>query len=243
MPVDEWVAQWKKVQVETAKQRYEKTNEELAEACRKAGRDRSEVKLVAVSKTVGLSEVEQAMQGGAIDFGENRPDQLMEKADAFPNANWHFIGNIQSRRIRDIVGRATLIHSLFQEGHAHKIEEVAAGLGVVQDVLIEVNVSGEQSKGGVLPEQTASLVALCNSLEHVRVRGLMTMAPLGDLEVARTSFAGLRDLRDAILASMNDSDRAAFTELSMGMSDDWRIAVEEGATIVRIGRAIFSASY
>ena len=229
--------------METAKERYENTSRELAEVCRTAGRDRCEVKLVAVSKTVGPREVEQALQGGAADFGENRPDQLMAKADAFPNANWHFIGNIQSRRIRDIVGRATLIHSLYQEGHARKIDEVAAGLGVVQDVLIEVNVSGEQSKGGVLPEQAAHLVAFCNSFEHVRVRGLMTMAPLGDLETARTSFAGLRALRDDIRTSMGEKDAAVFTELSMGMSDDWRIAVEEGATIVRIGRAIFSDSF
>lgn len=229
--------------MESAKERYERASEELAEACRNAGRSRSQVTLVAVSKTVGPREVQQALHGGATDFGENRPDQLMEKADAFPNANWHFIGNIQSRRIRDIVGRATLIHSLFQEGHARKIDEVAAGLGVVQDVLVEVNVSGEESKGGVLPDQAPSLVAFCNGLEHVRVRGLMTMAPLGDLETARASFAGLRDLRDSIRANMSADAAADFTELSMGMSDDWRIAVEEGATIVRIGRAIFSDSF
>ena len=199
--------------------------------------------MVAVSKTVGPAEVERAIGAGAVDFGENRPDQLMEKADLFPRARWHFIGNIQSRRIRDIVGRATLVHSLFQESHARKIDEVARGLGIVQDVLVEVNVSGEASKSGVAPAEAADLARVCCELSHVRVCGLMTMAHQGDAVAARDAFAGLAKLHDELRKGMSAEDAAAFNELSMGMSDDWRIAVEQGATIVRIGRAIFSDSF
>ena len=226
--------------METAKERYERVAAELARVCVEAGRDPSEVRLVAVSKTVGPTEVEQAMRGGAGDFGENRPDQLMQKADAFPKARWHFIGNIQSRRIRDIVGRASLIHSLFQESHARKINEVAGELGIVQDVLVEVNVSGEESKSGVEPAHACELVAAIGELEHVRVCGLMTTAPRADAQAARDAFAGLARLHGDIRARLDADAQAAFTELSMGMSDDWREAVRQGATIVRIGRAVFS---
>jgi len=224
-------------------QRYAEAVRELAAVCQSVGRDPAEVRMVAVSKTVGPSEVERAIAAGAVDFGENRPDQLMEKADLFPQSRWHFIGNIQSRRIRDIVGRATLVHSLFQESHARKINEVAGERGIVQDVLVEVNVSGESSKSGVAPAEASDLVRICTELSHVRVCGLMTMAPQGDADAAHDAFAGLARLRDELRMSLRSQDAAAFSELSMGMSDDWRIAVEQGATIVRIGRAIFSDSF
>ena len=227
----------------TTKERYERTAAELASVCERAGRSASEVTLVAVSKTVGPEDVALAIEGGACDFGENRPDQLMAKADQFTNVNWHFIGNIQSRRIRDIVGRASLIHSLFEERHARKIDEVAREHGIVQDVLLEVNVSGEASKSGRTPEDVRDLLAVCRTLPNVRVRGLMTMAPQGDANVARATFVGLRELRDALRAELPEDEAAQFSELSMGMSEDWREAVEEGATIVRIGRAIFSPTF
>lgn len=222
----------------TTKDRYIATERQLAEACARAGRDRSEVTLVAVSKTVGPEDVAEAIEGGARDFGENRPDQLVPKSDQFTDVRWHFIGNIQSRRIRDIVGRATLVHSLFEERHARKIDEVAREKGIVQDVLLEVNVSGEASKSGLAPADVRALLEACGGLPNLRVRGLMTMAPLGDMEAARDAFAGLRKLRDELR-----SDHPDVVELSMGMTDDWPIAVEEGATIVRIGRAIFSDTF
>ena len=227
----------------TSKERYERAAAELARVCESAGRAAGDVRLVAVSKTVQADDVERAIQGGATDFGENRPDQLMQKADTFPQARWHFIGNIQSRRIRDIVGRAALIHSLYQQSHARKIDEEARKAGLVQDVLVEVNVSGEQSKSGVSPDEAAAFVSYCNSLPNVRVCGLMTMAPQGDAAGARAAFAGLARLRDDLRAGMAPAEADAFKELSMGMSDDWRDAVAQGATIVRIGRAIFSDSY
>ena len=219
----------------TAKDRYAEVAAEVAAACERAGRAPESVTVVAVSKTVGPEEVALAMQAGACDFGENRPDQLMLKADKFPQASWHFIGNIQSRRIRDIVGRATLVHSLFEQRHAAKIDDVACGRGIVQDVLLEVNVSGEESKSGLAPADVRVMMEACAEMANLRVRGLMTMAPADDMEAARRSFAGLRALRDELREDFPDC-----TELSMGMTDDWKVAIEEGATIVRIGRAIFA---
>lgn len=224
-------------------ERYQRVVAEVAEAAMAAGRAPEDVLLVAVSKTVGPEGVAEAIEGGARDFGENRPDQIVPKSAAFPEARWHFIGNIQSRRIPEIVASATLIHSLYQRRHAEKIDRAAAELSKVQDVLIEVNVSGEASKSGVAPAEAAELVRAVAALPHVSVRGLMTMAPAGDAQAAREAFAGLAELAAQIRAQLPAEDAAVFTELSMGMSDDWREAVPLGATIVRVGRAIFSESY
>jgi PLP dependent protein len=222
---------------------YQAIAEDVAREVIASGRDKADVKLIAVSKTVDVDAVVRAMDQGARDFGENRPDCLIEKAAALPEATWHFIGNIQSRRIPDIVAHASLIHSLYQLGHAQKIDTAAKSLGKVQDVLVEVNVSGEDSKGGVTPDEAPELVAKIAALDNVRVIGLMTMAPQGDLEVARETFAGLRCLRDSIKETLSPEHVAEFNELSMGMSEDWRVAVREGATMVRIGRAVFSESF
>lgn len=224
-------------------ERYRKVAAEVADVARAAGRNPQEVRLVAVSKTVGEEGVAEAFAAGARDFGENRPDQIVPKAQAFPEARWHFIGNIQSRRIPDIVGSAALIHSLYQQRHAEKIDKAAAELGKVQDVLIEVNVSGEASKSGAAPDEALALVRACAALPHVRVCGLMTMAPQGSQSEARRTFEGLASLAAQIRASLPSNEAAAFTELSMGMSEDWPCAIECGATIVRIGRAIFSDSF
>lgn len=223
--------------------RYRRVADEVAAACRVAGRDPAEVRLIAVSKTVGLEGVAQALEAGAQDFGENRPDQILEKAAAFPEARWHFIGNIQSRRIRDIVSSAALIHSVHEERHARKIDMVAAELGKIQEVLIEVNVSGEQSKGGVTPEGAEALLGACQELAHVRVRGLMTMAPQGDAEATRECFTGLAALAAALRTRLRPEVAAGFDQLSMGMSEDWREAIAAGATMVRIGRAVFSDEF
>ncbi len=148
-------------------ERYQKVAAEVAEAAVAAGRAPEDVLLVAVSKTVGPEGVAEAIEGGARDFGENRPDQIVPKSAAFPEARWHFIGNIQSRRISEIVASATLIHSLYQLRHAEKIDHAAAELSKVQDVLIEVNVSGEASKSGVAPAEAAELVRAVAALSHV----------------------------------------------------------------------------
>ena len=224
-------------------ERFARVAEELAQVCESCGRDPGSVLLIGVSKTVGIVEVGDAIAAGACDFGENRPDQLMLKHDAFPQANWHFIGHIQSRRIKDVVGRATLVHSLYKFDHARKIAEAAHAQGIIQDVLLEVNVSGEESKDGIEPDRAEALLAECLELQGIRVRGLMTMAPQGDPLAAHSTFEGLYDLRERLRAQLDDASRGYFTELSMGMSEDWREAVAAGSTMVRIGRALFSESF
>ena len=224
-------------------QHYQNTLDELSRVCASCGRDARDVKVIAVSKTVGIDAVRAAVAAGAHDFGENRPDLLAEKAAALPGETWHFIGNIQSRKIPEIVANATLVHSLYKESHLAKFDAAAQAVGKVQDVLLEVNVSGEESKSGVSPDEAEALVDVCETLPNVRVRGFMTMAPQGDLEIARRCFEGLAKLVEKVRASLPASSAEAFDELSMGMSEDWREAVHAGATIVRIGRAIFSDSF
>lgn len=224
-------------------ERYEETSREVAAICQAAGRDPLAVRLVAVSKTVGAEGIAQAIEGGATDLGENRPDRLMEMHDRFPQVRWHFIGNIQSRRIRDIVGRAALIHSLHEERHARKIDEAAREQGIVQDVLLEVNVSGEESKSGTAPDEALALLRCCEELRNLRAVGLMTMAPQGDPQAAREAFAGLRELLESLQGELPPERREGFSQLSMGMSEDWPLAIEEGATLVRIGRRIFSDAF
>ena len=222
---------------------YSDTLDELARVCRDCGRSVEDVKLIAVSKTVDSDTVGEAIEAGAHDFGENRPDMLAEKAARFPDETWHFIGNIQSRRIPEIVEHANLVHSLFKQSHLTKFENAAASLGKVQDVLLEVNVSGELSKSGLAPEEVPAMLAEAIECPHLRVRGLMTMAPQGDLAVARECFDGLRSLRDELRATLPDKKALLFNELSMGMSEDWREAVAAGATMIRIGRALFSDAF
>ena len=225
-------------------QRYGLVEHKVAQACDACGRDRKDVCIIAVSKTVDLDAVEEAIAAGVHDFGENRPAELVRKFEAFPRERWHFIGNIQSRQLPSVVGRACLIHSLYERKHAEKIDSLAAKAGIIQDVLIEVN-DGEENKQGLEPDALFEMLAFCHGLKHVRVRGLMTMALRGDLRSARATFADLAILRDTMnskLAASGMTDRV-LRELSMGMSDDYLDAIPEGATMVRVGRAIFSDDY
>lgn len=225
------------------KERYERTVAEAAACCEACGRDPKSVVVVAVSKTVGADEVAEAIEAGAHDFGENRPDSLEGKRARFPQQTWHFIGNIQSRRIPDIVRDAALVHSLYQQRHVPKFDAAAAASGKVQDVLLEVNVSGEESKSGVAPGQAGALLRACEPFANVRVRGLMTMAPQGDKAVAHACFEDLARLHARLRDGLDAQRADAFDELSMGMSEDWQEAVFAGATIVRIGRAVFDDAF
>ncbi len=227
----------------TLKKRWDNVDSSVGQACARAYRSRGDVRVIGVSKTVGLDAVSEAIEAGIHDFGENRPDELVRKHDAYPNERWHFIGNIQSRQLDKVVGRACLIHSLYQSAHADKIDRLAADKGIVQGVLIEVN-DGESNKQGVSPEDLAAMLKHCASLSHIRVEGLMTMAPIGDESVARETFRGLRELRDHVQRELAEGGiDMGLHELSMGMSNDYEVGIEEGATMVRIGRAIFSADY
>ena len=228
----------------TLRERYEAIAAEVADACEACGRPRDAVRVIGVSKTVDIDAVEEAIAAGVHDFGENRPAELARKHDAFPQERWHFIGNIQSRQLNMVVGRACLIHSLCQESHANRIERLAAEQGIVQDVLIEVN-DGEENKQGLPADDLLDMLLHCAALEHVRVRGLMTMAPQGDMDRAAATFKRLAELRDSMRSALRERgiENVNLHELSMGMSDDYREAIPQGATMVRIGRAIFSENY
>lgn len=228
----------------STKDRYMRVRDEVDAACEQAGREPEEVLLLAVSKTVDLDQVQEAIEGGAHAFGENRPDELLRKSAAFPDQSWHFIGNIQSRRIADIVSAADLIHSVSKAEHLAKIDKAAAKIDKVQPVLLEVNVSGEASKSGFHPSEVLSIIEEAASLPAVRIQGLMTMAPRADEEAIEASFSGLARLRDELQRQLDDKGiDVTLSDISMGMTEDWPQAIERGTTIVRVGRAIFDSSF
>lgn len=199
--------------------------------------------LVAVSKTVGLAEVEQAIQAGINDFGENRSQLFTQKQEAFAHARWHFIGHIQTNKLKDVVGKAALIHSVTSQHALAVISRLALEQQIKQDILIEVNVSGEASKDGISAAELPRLLEAAANTQAVEVKGLMCMAPVlqsaQDLS-ARRSFAALRELRDNLVAVFAGVENISLNELSMGMSDDFADAIMEGSTIVRIGRRLWS---
>ena len=218
-------------------ERYRKVLREVVDAADLAGRDPADVTVVAVSKTVGVDEVRQAILAGAHDFGENRAQEFTGKQCLFPEERWHFIGSLQTNKVKQVVGRATLIHSIDSLRLLQAVDARARELGVVQPVLLEVNVSGERSKHGFAFDEAEEVVRSAGGLPGVLLRGLMTMAPLARPESVRWVFRETADWMGR-LQSMH-CDAVELTELSMGMTNDFPVAVEEGATIVRVGRAIF----
>lgn len=222
--------------------------ERIAAACRRAGRDRSEVTLVAVTKMRSLDEIVAAYGCGARHFGENRVEEAAEKVPALratfgrDPVTWHMIGHVQSRKARDAAHLADVVHSVDSTRLAARLDRFAGEAGKRLPILLEVNVSGEESKYGFPAWDEAGCTALRDAAREVVVlpnldaRGLMTMAPIvADPEESRPVFARLRHLRDAL----REATGRDWPELSMGMTDDYVVAVEEGATMVRIGRAIF----
>ncbi len=221
--------------------RYEQLVEEARGVAVRAGRSPDAVKVVAVSKTEGLEVIARASAVGIHEFGENRPDDLVLKQGRYPLEHWHFIGNIQSRRIKDIVGRACLIHSVDRVSLFERINARAEELDIVQDILLEVNVSGEESKSGFEPGQVEEALEQALSYGSIRVKGLMTMAPQAEDAVVRACFKGLRELKNELASKFGDA--VDLCELSCGMSMDFAIGIEEGATIIRVGRRIFSEDF
>lgn len=226
----------------TIEDRYGHVVEEVRKAALGAGRDPAEVRIVAVSKTVGIKAVDEAVACGIHDFGENRIEVMMPKKEVWPDENWHFIGNLQSRKVRDIVGAACLIHSVDRLHVIPRLQEQAENLGIQQAILLEVNVSGEASKSGFRPDEVREVLERFDGYPALQVQGLMSMAPQADEPVVRAAFRGLRELRDR-LDRLQFGVNVSLQHLSMGMSGDYRIAVEEGSTIVRVGRSIFSEDF
>ncbi len=217
--------------------RYEAVRRQVADAADVAGRSGDEITIVGVTKTVGIDDIRAALSAGISDFGENRVQEFLGKYGLFPDAHWHFIGSLQTNKVKDVVGRASLIHSVDSLHLLAEIGKRAAAAGVVQPVLLQVNVSGESSKHGFECCDVREALIEASHLPAVSVRGLMTMAPFGRPEDARWVFRELRELRDSLREMPLNG--VELDELSMGMSNDFRVAVEEGSTIVRVGRAIF----
>ena len=218
--------------------RLRRVEERVAAAAARAQRDPSTVTVVAVSKTWPVGVILDALDAGVTDLGENRAQEFKQKVAVIGRGpRWHFVGHLQTNKVRSVVGAAVLIHSVDRFGLAEAIARRASDLGVTQDVLLEVNVSGEASKHGVEPQQAIAVAEEVAGLDGIEVRGLMTMAPFtDDPQSSRPYFQALGDLGLSIQERVPSA-----RELSMGMTRDFEVAVEEGATLVRVGEAIFGA--
>ena len=220
----------------TIAERWTAVLERVERAAGRAGRDPAEITVIAVAKTFPADAVVEALDAGATDIGENRAQELRDKMAAIGDrAAWHFVGHLQTNKVRALAGRVALVHSVDRFGLGEAIARRAAGIGVTQDVLIEVNLAGEASKAGVEPPRAAGLAAEVDALDGITVRGLMAIPPASpDPERTRTYFKELGALRDEVVDSVPTA-----RGLSMGMTRDFEVAIEEGATWVRVGEAIF----
>lgn len=230
----------------TVSDRLRDIRRRLADACDRAGRAATEVRLIAVSKTFDADAVAEVAELGQHDFGESYMREALDKiglAETLTGRRlcWHFIGPIQGNKCRALAGAFAWAHGIDRLKIAERLSELRAADLPPLEVCVQVNISGEASKGGVPPHEAAALCADIARLPQLRLRGLMCIpAPVDDPEDARAAFRQLRALRDAIRAS-GSVDAAHFDQLSMGMSDDFEVAIDEGATMIRIGSALFGA--
>ena len=220
----------------TIKENYLKVMERIDRAARKAGRDPKEIKLVAVSKTVETTRIKEAIEAGASILGENYVQEAQKKIEEIGRSvAWHFIGHLQSNKAKYAIRLFDRVHSLDSIPLAEELNRKAKQAERIMKVLIEVNISGEASKFGADEERTLTLVRRIFSLSHLSLEGLMTMPPYFDSpEMSRPYFIRLRTLKEKM-----EKEGFPLTDLSMGMSNDFEIAIEEGATYVRVGTAIF----
>ena len=220
----------------------EAIQKEKAQAALRAGRDPEEVLLCAVTKTHTAEEINEAIRAGVTDIGENKVQEILDKYDKVLPVNWHMIGHLQTNKVKYIVDKVSLIHSVDSFKLAEEIDKRAGQHGKTMDILVQVNAACDEAKFGVDISAAESLVSeILSACENIRVRGLMTIAPYAeDPEEIRPYFRSMRQLYDKIAAEV-DHPRIDFKYLSMGMSNDRIIAVEEGATVIRVGTAIFGA--
>ena len=221
------------------KENLDHVEEEIRKACERSGRSREEVTLIAVSKTKPVSMLEEAYGLGVRVFGENKVQELVEKYDALPeDIEWHMIGHLQRNKIKYIIGKAALIHSVDSFRLAEAIDKEAAKQNTAARILIEVNVAREESKFGLMPEAVPEFVDKVSEFAHLKVEGLMTIAPfVENPEENRPIFAYLRKL--SVDIAKKNAHNTNMSVLSMGMTNDYQVAVEEGATMVRVGTGIF----
>jgi PLP dependent protein len=222
----------------TIAQNLDEVRRRLRAAALRSGRDPAQVRLVAVSKTVPVERLKEAVAAGQRLFGENYLQEARPKIEALgPAARWHFIGHLQSNKAKPAVALFELIHGVDRLSLAQALNSAAATTGKIQDVLIQINLAGEASKSGESMEAAPALLQQVMLLPHLRVLGLMTMPPFLAPEALRPYFRALRELRD----HLHNLTGLPLPELSMGMSGDFEVAIEEGATLVRVGTAIFGS--
>ncbi len=221
------------------KENLERVENNIQIACKKSGRSRDEVTLISVSKTKPIEMLQEAYDLGVRVFGENKVQELEQKIPAFENdVSWHMIGHLQRNKVKYIVGKVALIHSVDSFRLAQEIQKESEKKNVVSDILIEVNVAEEESKFGVRTDEVEDLVTAVSKLPNVRIRGLMTIAPyVVDSEENRWIFRKIKDL--SVDINRKNIDNVCMDILSMGMTGDYAVAIEEGATLVRVGTGIF----
>lgn len=215
----------------------------IADICNQCGRDPKDIRLIAITKNFPEETILEAYSAGMRDFGENKVQELVPKMKNLPDdITWHMVGTVQTNKIRHMAGRADWIHSISKTKQLKELDKRAASAGRKIRVLVQVNISEEDQKSGCEPDEIAGLLSYASGLNHVGVHGLMGMASLtADRGMIRNQFQMLRRLRDGHRS--HESKNIMLDELSMGMSGDFDIAIEEGATMIRIGSAIFGSRY
>lgn len=221
------------------KEQLEEVKGNIKKACERTGRNPEDVTLIAVSKTKPVEVLQEAYDLGVRVFGENKVQELTEKYEALPkDIEWHLIGHLQTNKVKYIIDKVSLIHSVDSVKLAETIEKEAAKRNLVMDILIEVNVAQEESKFGLKMEEVIPFIEQIASFPHIRIRGLMTIAPfVENSEENRRIFQNLQKL--SVDITSKNIDNVNVSILSMGMTNDYEVAVEEGATMVRVGTAIF----
>ena len=223
---------------QTIQSNLARVRERIADAAERSGRSSDDVSLVAVTKYAEMEWVEALLELGETNLGESRPQQLVERAAQLEGVNWHLIGHLQRNKVRPVLPLTDLIHSVDSVKLLDRINRIAEELSVTPRLLLEVNISGEEAKDGFSREELLASAEQLSEFQHVAIEGFMTMAPFSEsAESTRPHFTGLRELAEQVRSRAGGAHRLA--ELSMGMSRDFAVAVEEGATIVRVGSTLF----
>lgn len=218
---------------------YAEVKRRVAEACARSGRSPDAVTIIAVSKTKPVSDIQELLSQNAVDFGENKVQELCDKSEVLPdNLRWHMIGHLQRNKVKYLIGKTCLIHSVDSLRLAEQINEECEKKDTHCDILLEINAAGEESKFGISPEKAPTLARQISLLPRVHIRGLMTVAPYTENpESNRKYFQKIKEI--SVDIKEQNIDNVSMTELSMGMTGDYEVAIEEGATLVRVGTGIF----
>ena len=221
----------------TLEKRLQEVRDRIENAAKGCGRDPGEVTLIAVTKTYPVDAMNEAISLGVTDIGENKPQEVRDKFDHVKPVKWHLIGHLQSNKIKYVIDRCTMIHSVDSIKLMQKTEKSALSHDCHIDILIQVNISGEESKSGIAPDELPSLLEAAGELSRVHVKGLMTIAPKAEFGDPSVHFKNMRALFEE--TKQKTYKNVEMKELSMGMSNDFELAIENGATMVRVGSSIF----